>query len=149
MKTKVYLASPFFNDAELKNVKRTEKILIDKGFDLFSPRKIEVSKEKYSNDIWANKIFEKDREAIKVSDIVVALYYGMYTDTGTAWEIGFAYGVNKEVLVVCMNEDDDQSLMVINGASDTILGLDALEQYDFEALLSHRVDKTYISSKQK
>ena len=149
MKTKVYLASPFFNDEELENVKRAEKILVNKGFDLFSPRKIEVDKERYSNDIWANKIFEKDREAIKSSDVVVALYYGMYTDTGTAWEIGFAYGINKKVLIVCMNENDNQSLMIINGASNTILGLDALEQYDFNTLLSYKTDKTYISSKQK
>ena len=45
----IYLASPFFNEFELECVKRAEKILSDRGFELFSPRLHEVRENKDEN----------------------------------------------------------------------------------------------------
>jgi hypothetical protein len=39
---------------------------------------------------WARKLFEMDRQAIDECDAVLTLYYGNYSDTGTAWECGYA-----------------------------------------------------------
>ena len=43
---KIYLASPFFNEDELNDVIRAEKILLGRGFEVFSPRLHEVRTDK-------------------------------------------------------------------------------------------------------
>ena len=42
---KIYLAGPFFNDEEIINIEKAEKILFSRGFDVFSPRLNEVRNE--------------------------------------------------------------------------------------------------------
>ncbi len=45
---KIYLAGPFFNDEELKNIERAENILMSRGFSVFSPRLNEIKTEENS-----------------------------------------------------------------------------------------------------
>ena len=52
---KIYLASPFFNEKELENVKITEKILTERGFSLFSPRLNEVRTDEITQQSWWSK----------------------------------------------------------------------------------------------
>ena len=49
---KIYLASPFFDDKELENVKKAEEILFSRGFDVFSPRLNEVRTEENTQQSW-------------------------------------------------------------------------------------------------
>ena len=44
----------------------------------------------------------------------------MYSDSGTAWECGFAYGIGKTVrqLTYDFTEDKTFSLMMINGCEE-------------------------------
>ena len=43
-------------------------------------------------------IFSKNETAIKSSDIIVAVVDGADVDSGTAWEIGYAYALGKPIL---------------------------------------------------
>ena len=44
---------------------------------------------------------------------------GLYSDSGTAWECGFAYGINKPVqLIDCSGQE--VSLMVVNGSINSL-----------------------------
>lgn len=52
---KIYLASPFFNEKELENVKIAEKILTERGFSLFSPRLNEVRTDENTQQSWWSK----------------------------------------------------------------------------------------------
>ena len=89
---KVYLASPFFNNEEIRNVATAEEILRRKGLDVYSPREHEDRAEAGTRE-WSENIFAMDVTAIKEADIVVMLYYGNYSDSGTAWECGYAFGL--------------------------------------------------------
>lgn len=127
----IYLASPFFNDSELENVKRAEKILMSRGFDVFSPRLNEVRENISNKALWSEQTFENDRVAIDKADAVVMLYYGGYSDSGTAWECGYAYAKGKPVVVVQLGKNSN--LMVHEGCR-TNISLDELEKYDFEKM---------------
>lgn len=72
-----------------------------------------------------------DKKFIDWADIVVMLYYGGYSDSGTAWECGYAYGTNTPVVVVQLGEDSN--LMVHEGCHSNIT-LEELKTYDFEML---------------
>lgn len=129
---KIYLASPFFNDEELKNVEKAEKILMSRGFDVFSPRLNEVRREEIQDlSDWSRQTFMNDRRFIDWADAVVMLYYGGYSDSGTAWECGYAFGTNKPVIVVHLGESSN--LMVHEGSHSNIT-LDELENYDFNMM---------------
>lgn len=129
---KIYLASPFFNEKELKNVKIAEKILTERGFSLFSPRLNEVrTDENTQQSWWSKETFMNDKKFIDWADVVVMLYYGGYSDSGTAWECGYAYGTNTPVVVVQLGEDSN--LMVHEGCHSNIT-LEELKTYDFEML---------------
>ena len=127
---KIYLASPFFNEKELENVKIAEKILTERGFSLFSPRLNEVrTDENTQQSWWSKETFMNDKKFIDWA--VVMLYYGGYSDSGTAWECGYAYGTNTPVVVVQLGEDSN--LMVHEGCHSNIT-LEELRTYDFEML---------------
>ena len=129
---KIYLASPFFNEKELENVKIAEKILTERGFSLFSPRLNEVRTDENTRQSWWSKeTFMNDKKFIDWADVVVMLYYGGYSDSGTAWECGYAYGTNTPVVVVQLGEDSN--LMVHEGCHSNIT-LEELKTYDFEML---------------
>lgn len=129
---KIYLASPFFNEKELENVKIAEKILTERGFSLFSPRLNEVRTDEITQQSWWSKeTFMNDKKFIDWADVVVMLYYGGYSDSGTAWECGYAYGTNTPVVVVQLGEDSN--LMVHEGCHSNIT-LEELKMYDFEML---------------
>ena len=129
---KIYLASPFFNEKELENVKIAEKILTERGFSLFSPRLNEVrTDENTQQSWWSKETFMNDKKFIDWADVVVMLYYGGYSKSGTAWECGYAYGTNTPVVVVQLGEDSN--LMVHEGCHSNIT-LEELKTYDFEML---------------
>ncbi len=126
---KIYLASPFFNEKELENVKFAEKVLKERGFEVFSPRLNEVRDvDKVGSQWWSKETFMNDRRFIDWADVMVMLYYGAYSDSGTAWECGYAYGTNKPVVVVQLG--DDSNLMVHEGCHTNIT-IEQLKDYDF------------------
>jgi nucleoside 2-deoxyribosyltransferase len=123
MKTKIYLASPFFNDEEIKVYDEVIKLLrMEKNVDVFVPREHEIPGAwDMSNRSWAEAVFAVDLVALQQADIVVVLNFGMYSDSGTAWECGYAYGTGKKVVnVLCGTKDDEYSLMMVNGTTATV-----------------------------
>lgn len=129
---RVYLAGPFFNETEVKNIEYAESVLAARGFDLFVPMRHEVRTETGTVQ-WARDIFEMDRSEIDKADLVVMLYYGVYSDSGTAWECGYAYAKGVLVVVVHADETADSNLMVHIGCA-TNISLGDLETFDFGSL---------------
>ena len=128
---KIYLASPLFNEKEIKNIEKAEKILRDRGFTVFSPREHEVRDAQVGSHSWSLDVFNMDRKFIDWCDCMVMLYYGNYTDTGTAWECGYAYGIHKPCIVVQLGKDSN--LMVHEGSHANIT-MEELKSYDFEMM---------------
>ena len=131
---KIYIASPFFNEREIDNLSRVEHLLEGRGFQVFSPRQHEVRTEESKNQrLWSKETFLNDRRFIDWAEVVVMLYYGSYSDSGTAWECGYAYGTHTPVVVVHLENDNGSNLMVHESAAANIT-LEELESYDFNAL---------------
>ena len=82
---------------------------------------------------WAYKIFEMDQSEIQKADAVVAVYYGSDSDSGTAWECGYAAAIGKPVILVHANSDGDSNLMMHCGAATNIY-LEDLSSYDFNIM---------------
>lgn len=127
----IYLASPFFNHIELKYVKQVEKILRDRNFTVFSPREQEIRTDTPN---WDNECFIGDVKAIMDSDAVVVLYSGNYSDSGTAWECGFAYALEKPVFVVHVGGEFETSNLMIHQGCIANLTLDDLATIDFNSI---------------
>jgi nucleoside 2-deoxyribosyltransferase len=123
IKMKVYLASPFFNVDEIHIYNRAIEILRGQhDIDLFVPREHTIPNGwDMPNHVWAENVFAVDLLALQKAEVVVVLNHGLYSDTGTAWECGYAYALNKQVVMVNYGYDDTEySLMMLNGCSSVV-----------------------------
>ena len=95
MKT-VYLAAPLFSEAECDFNRKLRDELINAGFKVFLPQEDSNNVKDMSGR--QKIIFNKNLKGIENSDILVAVIDGADIDSGTAWEIGFAFAKGKPVL---------------------------------------------------
>jgi nucleoside 2-deoxyribosyltransferase len=131
---RVYLASPFFNDKEIGYLEQVEEILAEKGLKVFSPMRKPIAENvEVGSRQWSIETFMDDIKHIKWAEIVVGIYHGNYSDSGTAWEFGYAYATDKPVILVHVGENSN--LMVHEGAHANIT-LEKLKEYDFDELAS-------------
>ena len=112
------LCASVFLPLLLKNVEAAETILRRRGFTVFSPRENEVRDDNRHTAAWSMSTFANDRRFIDWADAVVMLYYGGYSDSGTAWECGYAYATHKPVIVVHFGKTSN--LMVHEGCHANI-----------------------------
>lgn len=115
----VYIASPFFNDEEREFLKvlRDDFAKRDDITPIF-PMDFEVGcGMDMPNAEWGLKVYQHDVEDIQRADEVWVVSHGLYGDTGTAWECGYAHGIGKTVRLMVI-ENDLQSLMMINGCDE-------------------------------
>ena len=118
----IYIAGPFFTDKErafLKIIiKSVKKMFPDE--ELFIPMEHFIPNgENLSNNEWAEAVFKMDVEALNKCDRVVAAYLGLRSDTGTAWEIGYAYAKNIPVSLILSPEalNGEVSIMPIQSSN--------------------------------
>ena len=131
---KVYLASPFFDDAELERVDNVKEILDSKGLEVFSPKEHQNKHLEFGSIEWRKATFENDVKHIDWCDVVVAIICkGNYDDSGTAWELGYAYATNKPVVLVNIT-GEAINLMIANSLHALIISYDELKEYDFDKL---------------
>ncbi|MBQ0065534.1 MAG: nucleoside 2-deoxyribosyltransferase [Firmicutes bacterium] len=128
---KIYLASPLFNEEEIANIDKVEKLLRAKGHTVYSPREHEYRGAEAGTHEWAMQIFMEDRQFIDWADCLVMLYYGNYSDSGTAWECGYAYGTHTPVIVVQLGKDSN---LMVHCGSHTNVTMEQLENFDFEMM---------------
>lgn len=139
-KKHIYLAGPLFSQAERDfNILLRDK-LVEMGFTVFLP-------QEDGNDTQSNRmedrqriIFENDVRGIDRSDIVLAvLDGGSDVDSGTAWEMGYAYAKGMPVLGL----KTDFRTFGDEGIINLMMGIsvDALER-DVEGIL--KVLENYV-----
>jgi len=118
---KVYLASPLFTEPEREEVRKMASLLRANGHEVYVPMEHQIQNAwSIPNHEWGRKVFEEDIKAIDNSEIVMVLYYGLYSDSGTAWEQGYAYGKGKQIHVIncgCR----EASLMIVNGQTTSYM----------------------------
>lgn len=122
---KIYLASPWFNEEEDFFYKHVIEKMREQGHEVYVPKEHEIPNAwDLKNEDWAREVFLADIEAIRACEEVWVINHGLYSDSGTAWECGFAYGIGKPVRQLLISNHKNQgrfSLMMVNGC----------EEYDF------------------
>ena len=118
----IYIAGPFFTDEERAFL----KIVIESVKETFPNEELFIPMEHFipngknlSNNEWAEAVFKMDVEALNKCDRVVAAYLGLYSDTGTAWEIGYAYAKGIPVNLILSPEalEGEVSIMPIQSSN--------------------------------
>ena len=90
-----YLASPFFNDEQIKREESIKKTLRGYGFSVYAPREHGIVGSLASQEA-VTSTFNSNVEAIDNSRMVLAITDGK--DMGTIWEAGYAYGNNIPIV---------------------------------------------------
>ena len=127
-KIKCYIAGPFFREGERERLEKLREFFkSDEFFDkyeFFFPMDHKIpGGESMPNGEWAWNVFEMDTKELANSDVVVAVYDTHYSDTGTAWELGFAYANHIPVILLCTNLEADNSIM-------PLIAADIIYQFD-------------------
>ena len=119
---RIYLASPFFNNEELAVYRKVIHQLRTAGHEVYVPQEHSIEGAwDMSNANWARAVYREDISAIDDCECVMVLNFGMYSDSGTAWEAGYAVGLGKMVVqVLCGDENTTYSLMMFNGCTKVI-----------------------------
>jgi nucleoside 2-deoxyribosyltransferase len=98
---KIYLAAPLFTQVERKWNRDLAKA-IEAGVpqcSVFLPQDIKV-KHRFNDPRHFAVIFKSCIQAIEDSDALVAVLEGPDSDSGTAFEVGYAFARNKPVIGV-------------------------------------------------
>jgi len=98
---KIFIAGPLFSQAEREFNLKVDEHLRKHGFETFLPQR-DVGK---LDELLANEgerayraIFERDLRGLDRADAVVAILDGPDVDSGTAFEVGYAYAMGKPVV---------------------------------------------------
>jgi nucleoside 2-deoxyribosyltransferase len=105
-KMKIYLASGWFNEEQMRRVQMAEEVLEKAGHEVFSPRKQQNEHLEFGTKEWREATFNSDVDHINWADIIVAVYNE--EDAGTMWELGYAYAKGKPAIVI--NEDGMETM---------------------------------------
>lgn len=131
---KIYLASPFFSHEEVAIYRQAIHDLRNAGHEVYAPQEHTIEGAwDMSNKDWANRVYHNDINAIDDCACVMVLNFGMYSDSGTAWEAGYAFALNKWVVhVLCGGDNATYSLMMMNGC-DKVVELRNVVHFDEES----------------
>jgi nucleoside 2-deoxyribosyltransferase len=128
----IYIAGPLFNVHETRYLEDIAKELESKGYQCFLPHRdqlgideSELEKTEMS-EATKDRIFNNDLDALKNSDMTVALITGWDIDSGTAGEIGYTFANGKPVIAIDAFERRYRNLFVGGMISKTVSNIDEL-----------------------
>jgi nucleoside 2-deoxyribosyltransferase len=113
---KLYFAGPLFTTAERAWNAEVTAALRAAGHEVVLPQEQEPGKD-------GAGIFASDVAGIDWADGLVAIMDGPDPDSGTSWEVGYAFGVKKWIVLVRTDiraragSADDYNLMLIEAAT--------------------------------
>ncbi len=98
-KYRIYLASPLFSEAERRYNAYLAEVFRKNFYSVYLPQEADDTAEgrgKSREQI----IYEKNLSELKRADIVVGVIDGSDADSGTAWEMGYAFASGKRVIAL-------------------------------------------------
>lgn len=113
---RAYIASPFFNEAQIVRVEKLKEILDLLKIEFFSPK--DESNLKFKNDSDSGlEVFKMNIAEIRSCDIVVCITNDK--DTGTLFEAGLAYGMNKSIFYLYDGGESFNLMLSNSGVATT------------------------------
>ena len=120
---KLYFAGPLFTTPERTWNAEVVAALRAAGHEIFLPQEQEPGKD-------AAGIFATDVGGIDWADGLVAVMDGPDPDSGTCWEVGYAYGTKKSIVLV---RTDFRELAGSAGTYNPMMAESATERLDLPA----------------
>lgn len=96
-KARIYMAGPLFNEGDRYTNQVNSDALRAMGYTTFLPQEIVITNE--STPLVKAACLYMDLKAIRLCDVLLANCNGIDIDSGTAAEIGLAYGWGKKIVV--------------------------------------------------
>lgn len=131
---KIYVAGSFANEQSRKSLAHMIEIVKKKfaypisqgNVELFIPMEHKIEGDfqnpdgtwNLTNPEWARRVYAMDMHAIDECDLIIAMYTGHYSTTGTAFEIGYALAKGKKIAIYVPEwaKENNASLMILNSA---------------------------------
>lgn len=146
----VYLAAPFFDDAQKERIQQVKAALIANptvnSEGIFIPEEHQFEEEPFGSRAWQQYVYASDMRQVHRADVLVAILdYDMTSatnepDSGTMVEVGAAIAEKTPVLIVQYDTKKDINLMVAQGLTAYFdvnqNGLAELAAYDCDNLRS-------------
>lgn len=125
---KIYVAGPFFNDEQIASLESVENILIKNNFKMFRPRYDAGSLSKNVTKKEMQEVFTADVKAIDSCSMLLADI--TYRDTGTSFEIGYAFAKRIPVMLFCNTTTGSKmNLMLAASCLKNFTSLEDLETF--------------------
>lgn len=128
---RVYLAGPLFSEGERAWNLRIAEFLRSYAYEVFLPQEIGDTDAGRGEDAHQD-IFDTNHKALDASDLVVAVIDGADADSGTAWEMGYAFA--KGIPVIAIRTDfrmvgkSERVNLMLEMASVVITDLDGIRE---------------------
>jgi len=146
----VYLAAPFFDDAQKQRIEQVKAALKTNptvnSDGIFIPEEHQFEEEPFGSRAWQQYVYASDMRQVHRADIVVAILdFDMTSatnepDSGTMFEVGAPVAEKTPVLIVQFDADKDLNLMISQGLTAYFdaskNGLKELATYDCDDLRS-------------
>lgn len=111
-----YIASPFFNSAQIERVERVKGVLTLLGLDYFSPK--DESNLKFKGDSTSGaEVFKMNINEIQKCCGVICITNDK--DTGTLFEAGLAYGMSKPIFYLYEGGESFNLMLSNSGVATT------------------------------
>lgn len=125
----IYLAGPCSSEYRtiVEKIAKSLQPLLGKDWNIYCPWRLKIREAwSYSQEDRASLVFINDREMIDICDIFIMISCGHMSSAGTNWEQGYAFGLNKPIIVLQIT-NQQTSLMTycgcdifINSNKDTL-----------------------------
>ena len=96
---RIYLASPLFSEAERRYNTYLAEVLRKNFFSVYLPQEADDTAEVRVENR-ERMIYDKNLSELKKADIIVGVIDGSDVDSGTAWEMGYAFACGKRVIAL-------------------------------------------------
>ncbi len=133
---RLYFAGPLFSAAERAWNEELAAALRTGGHEVFLPQDNETGMD-------AARIFSTDVGGISWADALVAIMDGPDPDSGTAWEVGYAFGTKKPIVLV---RTDIRALAGTAGDYNAMLTQAATARIDLPAASTSHVISSILDA---
>lgn len=96
---RVYLAAPLFSESERSYNSEIADILRNNLFEVYLPQETGDTGDMREKEE-QGRMFAVNKKALEDADIIVAIIDGPDADSGTAWEMGYAFAQGKQVIAL-------------------------------------------------
>jgi nucleoside 2-deoxyribosyltransferase/predicted secreted protein len=96
---RIYLAAPLFSEPERAYNLSVARELRNNFFEVYLPQESGDDSDTRNQDE-QNRIFSVNMRSLENADKIVAIIDGADADSGTAWEMGYAFAHGKQVIAI-------------------------------------------------